>query len=110
MVTRSRQEAHKAPLTCPQARVLVNYIDLDQIAFYSEGSSINRLLTPLPYGRATTPISVLRINADPPDKSAFNRGYFYRMVLTELQEQTYLRQMHIDIHAEAAPPKRSYLL
>jgi hypothetical protein len=59
-----------------------------------------------PYGRAPTPISVLRINADPPDKSAFNRGYFYRTVLTELQEQTYLRQMHVDIHAEAAPPKR----
>ena len=59
-----------------------------------------------PYGRAPTPISVLRIEADPPDKSAFNRGYFYRTVLTELQEQTYLRQMHVDIHAEAAPPKR----
>jgi AAA domain len=59
-----------------------------------------------PYGRAPTPISVLRINADPPDKSAFNRGYFYRTVLTLLGEQTYLRQMHVDIHAEASPPKR----
>lgn len=58
------------------------------------------------YGRTPIPISVLRINADPPDKSAFNRGYFYRTVLTLLGEQTYLRQMHIDIHAEAAPPKR----
>jgi hypothetical protein len=59
-----------------------------------------------PYGRAPTPISVLQINADPPDKSAFNRGYFYRTVLTLLGEQTYLRQMHVDIHAEASPPKR----
>jgi len=59
-----------------------------------------------PYGRAPTPISVLRIEADPPDKSAFNRGYFYRTVLTLLGEQTYPQQMHVDIHAEAAPPKR----
>lgn len=59
-----------------------------------------------PYGRAPTPISVLRIEADPPDKSAFNRGYFYRTVLTLLGEQTYPQQLHVDIHAEAAPPKR----
>ncbi len=59
-----------------------------------------------PYGRVPTPISVLRIEADPPDKSAFNRGYFYRTVLTLLGEQTYSQQMHVDIHAEAAPPKR----
>src|SRR5258708_4409612 len=55
-----------------------------------------------PYGKAPTPISVLRIEADPPDKSAFNRGYFYRRVLTLLGEQTYSQQMHVDIHAEAA--------
>jgi hypothetical protein len=59
-----------------------------------------------PYGRALTPISVLRIEADPPDKSAFNRGYFYRTVLTLLGEQTYSQQMHVDIHAEVAPSKR----
>jgi len=59
-----------------------------------------------PYGKAPTPISVLRIEADPPDKSAFNRGYFYRRVLTLLGEQTYSQQMHVDIHAEAAPSKR----
>jgi len=52
-----------------------------------------------PYGRVPTPISVLRIEADPPDKSAFNRGYFYRTVLTLLGEQTYSQQMHVDIHA-----------
>ena len=40
-----------------------------------------------PYGRAPTPISVLRIGADPPDKSAFNRGYFYRTVLTGLESR-----------------------
>ncbi len=59
-----------------------------------------------PYGRVPTPISALRIEADPPDKSAFNRGYFYRTVLTLLGEQTYSQQMHVDIHAEAASPKR----
>src|SRR5712692_7876478 len=32
--------------------------------------------------------------------------YFYRTVLTLLGEQTYSQQMHVDIHAEAAPPKR----
>lgn len=58
------------------------------------------------YGMSSTSIPVLRIEADPPDKSAFNRGYFYRTVLTLLGEQTYLRQMHVDIHAEAASPKR----
>ncbi len=59
-----------------------------------------------PYGMAPTSLPVLRIEADPPDKSAFNRGYFYRTVLQLLGEQTYSQQMHVDIHAEAAPPKR----
>ena len=59
-----------------------------------------------PYGMAMASIPVLRIEADPPDKSAFNRGYFYRTVLTLLGEQTYPQQMHVDIHAETAPPKR----
>jgi len=59
-----------------------------------------------PYGLSPVPIPVLVIEADPPDKSAFNRGYFYRTVLTLLGEQTYPQQMHVDIHAEAAPPKR----
>ena len=58
------------------------------------------------YGMAPTSIPVLVIEADPPDKSAFNRGYFYRTVLTLLGEQTYPQQTHVDIHAEAAPPKR----
>jgi hypothetical protein len=35
-----------------------------------------------PYGMVPTSIPVLRIEADPPDKTAFNRGYFYRTVLT----------------------------
>jgi hypothetical protein len=55
---------------------------------------------------APTSIPVLLIETDPPDKSAFNRGYFYRTVLTLLGEQTYPQQMHVDIHAEAAPAKR----
>jgi AAA domain len=58
------------------------------------------------YGMAMASIPVLRIEADPPDKSAFNRGYFYRTVLTLLGEQTYPQQMHVDIQAEVAPPKR----
>ena len=59
-----------------------------------------------PYGLSPVPIPVLVIEADPPDKSAFNRGYLYRTVLTLLGEQTYPQQTHVDIHAEAAPPKR----
>src|SRR6266496_2632862 len=59
-----------------------------------------------PYGLSPVPIPVLVIEADPPDKSAFNRGYFYRAVLTLLGEQTYPELSHVDIHAEAAPPKR----
>src|SRR6266704_6695002 len=59
-----------------------------------------------PYGLSPVPILVLVIEADPPDKSAFNRGYFYRTVLTLLGEQTYPELSHVDIHAEAAPPKR----
>lgn len=59
-----------------------------------------------PYGMAQASIPALRIEADPRDKSAFNCGYFYRTVLTLLGEQTYSQQMHVDIHAEAAPPKR----
>src|SRR5260370_38181340 len=59
-----------------------------------------------PYGKAPTPISVLRIEADPPDKSAFTRGYFYRRALTLLEAQTDSQQMHVEIHAEAAPSKR----
>src|SRR5712691_2975639 len=59
-----------------------------------------------PYGVSPVPIPVLVIEADPPDKSAFNRGYFYRTVLTLLGEQTYPQQTHVDIHAEAVPLKR----
>ncbi len=59
-----------------------------------------------PYGMAPTTISVLKIEADPPDKTAFNRGYFYRTILQLLGERTYSQQMHVDIHAEAAPSKR----
>jgi hypothetical protein len=59
-----------------------------------------------PYGLSPVPIPVLVIEADPPEKSAFNRGYLYRTVLTLLGEQTYPELSHVDIHAEAAPPKR----
>jgi hypothetical protein len=55
------------------------------------------------------PIPVLVIEADPPDGNAFNRSYFYRTVLTLLGERTYPQQMHVDIHAETAPPKRRRL-
>ena len=68
----------------------------------SHTSSLSRA----PYGLSPVPIPVLVIEADPPDKSAFNRGYFYRTLLTLLGEQTYPELSHVDIHAEAAPPKR----
>src|SRR6266704_4842417 len=51
-----------------------------------------------PYGLSPVPFPVLVIEADPPDKSAFNRGYFYRTVLTLLGEQTYSELSHVDIH------------
>lgn len=62
-----------------------------------------------PYGLAAVPIPVLVIEAEPPDGSAFNRGYFYRTILTLLGERTYPQQMHIDIHAETTTPKRRRL-
>jgi hypothetical protein len=52
---------------------------------------------------------VLVIEADTPDGNAFNRGHFYRSILKLLGEQTYPKLSHIDIHAEAAPPKRRRL-
>ncbi|HEX4208052.1 MAG TPA: AAA family ATPase, partial [Ktedonobacteraceae bacterium] len=65
--------------------------------------------TTAPYRFSPVSMPVLVIEADLPDKSAFNRGYFYRTVLTLLGEQTYPQQTHVDIHAEAAPPKRRRL-
>ena len=68
-----------------------------------------RIFASHPYGRAPTPIPVLMIEADFPDKTVFNRGHFYRTILTLLGEQTYPQQMQVDIHAEAAAPKRRRL-
>ena len=62
-----------------------------------------------PYGVSSLPMPVLVIEADPPDGKAFNRGYFYRTILQLLGEQTYRQQMHVDIHADQAPPKRRRL-
>jgi hypothetical protein len=52
---------------------------------------------------------VLMIEAKFPDRNAFNRGQFYRTILKLLGEQTYPQQMQVDIHAEAAAPKRRRL-
>jgi len=46
------------------------------------------------------------IEADPPDRSAFNRGYYYRTALTLMGERTYQQQVHVDIYANQEPPKR----
>jgi hypothetical protein len=54
-----------------------------------------RLLTP-----------VLVIETDPPDQSVFNRGYYYRTVLTLMGEPTYQQHLHMDIHGRAEPVKR----
>jgi hypothetical protein len=67
------------------------------------------LLSPIAYRLSPVPIPVLLIEADPPDGHAFNRGHFYRSILKLLGEQTYPQQMHVDIHAEATPPKRRRL-
>src|SRR5260370_7835124 len=49
-------------------------------------------------------IPLLVVEARPPDGSAFNRAYYYRTLLSLMGEQTYLQQIHIDIHAETDPP------
>lgn len=51
-------------------------------------------------------VPLLLIEARPPDGSAFDRGYYYRHVLTLLGERTYQQQVQIDIHADQAAPKR----
>jgi AAA domain len=59
-----------------------------------------------PSGLASLSMPVLVIEVDLPDKSAFDRATFYRTVLTLLGERTYPQHIHVDIHAETAPPKR----
>lgn len=50
-----------------------------------------------------TQIPLLVIEAHPPDGSAFNRGYYYRTLLSLMGERTYQQQIHIDIHGERCP-------
>ena len=52
------------------------------------------------------PTPVLVIEADLPDRSVFNRGYYYRTALTLMGELTYQQHMHRDIHGSAEPVKR----
>ncbi len=54
--------------------------------------------------RPLTPVLV--IEADPPDQSVFNRGYYYRTALTLMGEPTYQQHLHMDIHGRAEPVKR----
>jgi len=49
---------------------------------------------------------VLAVEADPPDGAVFNRGYYYRTVLTLMGEPTYQPHLHVDIHGNAEPVKR----
>jgi hypothetical protein len=49
---------------------------------------------------------VLVVEADPPDGAVFNRGYYYRTVLTLMGEPTYQPHLHMDIHGNAEPVKR----
>ncbi len=60
------------------------------------------LLRPLP----PMPTPILMIEADPPDGSVFNRGYYYRTALTLMGERTYPQHTHMDIHGNAEPVKR----
>jgi hypothetical protein len=60
------------------------------------------LIRPLP----PMPTPVLVIEADPPDGAVFNRGYYYRTVLTLMGEPTYQPHLHMDIHGNAEPVKR----
>lgn len=61
------------------------------------------------YRLGPSPMPVLMIEAKFPDRTVFNRGQFYRTILELLGEQTYPQQMQVDIHAEAAAPKRRRL-
>ncbi len=64
--------------------------------------STSALFRPLP----PVPTPVLVIEADPPDGSVFNRGYYYRTALTLMGEPTHQQHLHMDIHGEAQPSKR----
>jgi hypothetical protein len=56
--------------------------------------------------RPPAPTPILVIEADQPDRSAFDRGDYYRTVLTLMGEPTYQQRLHMDIHGEAQPVKR----
>jgi hypothetical protein len=56
--------------------------------------------------RPPVPTPVLVIEADQPDRSVFDRGDYYRTVLTLMGEPTYQQRLHLDIHGEAQPVKR----
>lgn len=53
-----------------------------------------------------SPTPVLVIEADQPDRSVFDRGDYYRTVLTLMGEPTYQQHVHMDIHGRAEPVKR----
>jgi hypothetical protein len=53
-----------------------------------------------------SPTPVLVIEADQPDRSVFDRGDYYRTVLTLTEEPTYQQHVHLDIHGEAQSLKR----
>jgi len=53
-----------------------------------------------------TQFPLLMIEARPSDGSAFNRGYYYRTLLSLMGERTYQQQIHIDIHGDRDVPKR----
>ena len=56
-----------------------------------------------------TPMPILVIKIDFPEKGVFDRGSFYELLLTQMGEPTYQQRMHVDIHAETSPPKRRKL-
>ena len=64
--------------------------------------------SPSPHRRQGVPMHtpVLVVEADPPDGAVFNRGYYYRTVLTLMGEPTYQPHLHMDIHGNAEPVKR----
>jgi hypothetical protein len=56
-----------------------------------------------------TPLPVLTVKIDFPEKEVFDRGDFYELLLTQMGEPTYQQRMHIDIHAETNLQKRQSL-
>jgi hypothetical protein len=96
------------PTGVGKTRMMESLADQAKNLFLPSGAHVP-LLSPIARKLVPVSIPVLLIEVNPPDGQTFNRGHFYRTILNLLGEQTYPKQMHVDIHAEATSPKRRRL-